>query len=385
MYRAITLTKHVCLLVLAVVLAACGGGGGGGGAAPPPPTGTPPPPADPLGAVGTLAQEQERLFESLGTGVIAPRYENFALAATALETDMAAYCADPASGMISTLQSAWQDTMLAWQGVTIVRIGPAEEQNRRFRIQFFPDPNNAVFNNVSSLLNDAQPIDEARVSNSPVGAQGLPALEYLLFELGGLDDATDGPRRCGLAVAITENLDTMAQELSAAWALNGQLQSDFATGSGTFMDRTEVLTGILESLAQETEFVADEKVTRPQQTGPLTTESFRSEFSRENLEVNVAAIRAFLDRGPADTDYGFRDYLRRAHDSESIADQLDAQLAQAETGIDALNSSLESILMGTSTGDIDTIRTSLQDLADLFIDAAVAADVNLGFNNQDGD
>ncbi|MEO1320415.1 MAG: imelysin family protein, partial [Pseudomonadota bacterium] len=140
-----------------------------------------------------------------------------------------------------------------------------------------------------------------------------------------------------------------------------------------------------ESLAQDVEFVADEKVTRPQQTGPLTTESFRSEHSVENLIANAEAIRAWLDRGPADTDYGFRDYLARAHDSEAISNQLNAELVDAEAGLVALNDSLESILMGTGTGDIDIIRTSLQDLADVFIDAAVAADVNLGFSNQDGD
>ncbi|MEL7024105.1 MAG: imelysin family protein [Pseudomonadota bacterium] len=378
--------RYLVILAAALALGACGGGGGGGGSNTPPPTNTPPPaPTDPLGAVGTLAEEQERLFQSMGLGIIEPGYVAFASSTEAFMADTSAYCADPAAASIDTLTAAWRATMTAWQSITIVRVGPVEENNRRFRIQFFPDPNNAVVNNVTSLINDAQPIDQARVANSPVGAQGLPAMEYLLFDLGGLDDPVEGPRRCELAIAITENLDAMADELAAAWDGAGQLQADFATGSGVFMDRTEVLTGILESLAQETEFVADEKVTRPQQTGAMTTESFRSETSRENLVANVAAIRAFLDRGAADTDYGFRDYLRRAHDAEAIADQLDSQLATAETGLAALSVSLEAILMGTQTGDIDTIRTSLQDLADSFIDAAVAADVNLGFNNQDGD
>ncbi|MEO0576988.1 MAG: hypothetical protein AAF004_16140, partial [Pseudomonadota bacterium] len=75
----------------------------------------------------------------------------------------------------------------------------------------------------------------------------------------------------------------------------------------------------------------------------------------------------------------------RAHDSGAIADQLDQQLGDAEAGLAALTATLEAILLGTENGDIDTIRTGLQDLADSFVDAAIAADVNLGFNNQDGD
>ncbi|MEM9322795.1 MAG: imelysin family protein [Pseudomonadota bacterium] len=375
--------------VLAGALAACGGGGGGGGSAPPPTGGgggggggggsT-----DPLGPIQSVEQEQDRLFESLGLGVIEPGYDAMAVDSEALKAAMADYCAAPTADL-SAVQDAWRAAMLSWNRISIVRFGPVEADNRRLRIQFFPDPNDAVLNNVSSLLNGTQTITEAVVAGSPVGAQGLPAIEYLLFDLGGLDDATDGPRRCELAVAVTENYDTMADELATAWDGSGQLMADFTSASGQFMDRAEVLTAVLESLAQDVEFVADEKVTRPQQTGPLTTESFRSEHSVENLIANTEAIRAWLDRGPADTDYGFRDYLVRAHDSEAISNQLNAELADAEAGLVALNDSLESILMGTGTGDIDIIRTSLQDLADVFIDAAVAADVNLGFSNQDGD
>ncbi|MEM7611997.1 MAG: imelysin family protein [Pseudomonadota bacterium] len=367
-------------IVAACALVACGGGGGGSSPAP-----VAPAPTDPLGTIGTIAQEQERFFEALALNVVSPAYASMATSADALKTSLMNYCASPSAGDLAALQSSWRDAMRDWQSATIVRFGPVEENNRRLRIQFFPDQNDAVLNNVTALLSGSQVIDEAIVANSPVGAQGLPAIEYLLFDLGGLDDTTNGPRRCELAVSIASNYATMATELSTAWDASGQLVADFVNGSGVFMDRTEVLTAILESLAQETEFVADEKVTRPQQTGAMTTESFRSENSVDNLVANSAAIRAFLDIGSATTDYGFRDYLRRAHDSQAIADQLDAQLGAAEAGLAALNASLESILLGTETGDIDTVRTSLQDLADSFIDAAVAADVNLGFNNQDGD
>ncbi|MEM8547808.1 MAG: imelysin family protein [Pseudomonadota bacterium] len=371
----------------AMGLAGCGGGGGGGGSTPPPTGGGGGggAPTDPLGAVGTLEEEQDRLFESLGLGVISPGYTRMAASAESLKTTAAGYCADPANGNLTTFQDAWRAAMIDWQSITIVRFGPVEENNRRLRIQFFPDPNDAVVNNVTSLLNDGQPIDEARVAGSAVGTQGLPAVEYLLFELGGLDGSTAGLRRCELLVAITENYDTIADELALAWDGAGQLLADFTSASGTFMDRAEVLTFILESLAQETEFVADEKVTRPQQTGAMTTESFRSEHSVENLIANTAAIRAFLDRGTADTDYGFRDYLSRAHDGDAISLQLSNQLQQAETTLAGYTATLEAVLMGTETEDVDSVRTGLQDLADSFIDAAVAADVNLGFNNQDGD
>ncbi|MEM7504505.1 MAG: imelysin family protein [Pseudomonadota bacterium] len=339
---------------------------------------------DPLGAVGTVEEEQDRLFESVGMNVIVPRYAAMATSMATLEATATGFCAAP-TGDLGPFQDDWRAAMTAWQAIGVIRFGPVEEANRRLRIQFFPDPNDAVITNVTQLLGGAQPIDETLVAGSAVGAQGLPALEYLLFTLGGLDDPIDGPRRCDLAVAVTQNLSTMADELTAAWDMGGQLLADFVGASGVFTDRAEVLTEILESLAVETEFVADEKLTRPIAVGAMSTESFRSATSLANLIADTAALRAFLDVGTADTDYGLRDYLRRAHDADAISDQLDSQLQSAQDGLAALTASVEDIIMGTQAGDLDVVRVAMQDLADSFIDAAVAADVNLGFSNQDGD
>ncbi|MEM7278938.1 MAG: imelysin family protein, partial [Pseudomonadota bacterium] len=344
-----------------------------------------PPPTDPLGPVGTLQEEQDRLFESIGMNAIVPGYDNMMTQMAGLQSASTTYCADTSTGDFALVQQAWRDAMSAWQAIEIVRFGPIEEGSRRLRIQFFPDANNAVLNNVSQVLAGGQVITEALIAGSPVGTQGLPAVEYLLFDLGGLDDATNGPRRCELLIAVSQNLSTMANELATEWSMGGQLLADFTSASGVFADREEVLTNILESLAVEAEFVADEKLTRPIATGATTTESFRSEFSVESLMTNTAAIRSFLDIGTATTDYGMRDYLVRAHNADAISGQLDTQLASAENGLAALTASLEAILLGTASGDVDVVRVAMQDLADSFVDAAVAADVNLGFNNQDGD
>ncbi|MEM8682939.1 MAG: imelysin family protein [Pseudomonadota bacterium] len=365
-----------------LVLAACGGGGGGSS---PPPPAPPPPPADPLGAVGTLAEEQDRLFQSIGVDIIAAAYAGMQSEMANLEADVDSYCASPATNSLDDVLNRWRSAMSSWQSAEVVRFGPVEEDNRRLRIQFFPDNNDAVENNVTQILNGTQAIDEALIAGSAVGAQGLPALEYVLFTVGGLDDPTNGPRRCEFVVAVASNLSTMSDQLASAWDVSGQLLADFTSASGDFADRTEVLTAILESLAVESEFVADEKLTRPINVGAPAAESFRSEHSLENLQANLASLRLWLTAGESDTDYGVIDYLRRAHDAANIGNQLDSQLGDAEQNLDSLNASFESVLLGTATGDPNPARVAMQDLADSFIDAAVAADVSLGFNNQDGD
>ncbi|MEM6512932.1 MAG: imelysin family protein [Pseudomonadota bacterium] len=383
----LNLTKPIATLFALSLLTACGGGGGGGGGgttAPPPP---PPPPADPLGAVGSLAEEQARLFEAIGLELVVPRYAAMQTEMAALETDVTSFCADVAAGSFSDLQNSWRTAMLSWQNAEIIRFGTVEDEiaRYRFRISFFPDNNDAVLSNVSSILNGTQTIDENLIANSPVGTQGLPALEYLFFDLGGLDDPNNGARRCELAVAISQNLATMAEEIATAWAQSGQQLADFVSASGSFTDNETVLTFILESLALQAEFVADEKLTFPINNGVMSAESYRSEHSLENLEQNLVAIEAWLITGTADTDYGLVDYLERAHASGDISRQLESQLATALDNVTSTTSTFESILLGTGTGDLNPARSAMQDLADSFVDAAVAADVQLGFNNQDGD
>ncbi|MEO0423856.1 MAG: imelysin family protein [Pseudomonadota bacterium] len=392
------LIKTLLVAVMALFLAACGGGGGGGGGGQGGGTGGGGGGGDtggggggdtnddPLGPVGTLEEEQDRLFLTIGMQIIEPGYSAMKVSMDDLATSATQYCADPANGDLAALNEAWRQAMLDWQAIEIVRFGPVEEDARRLRLQFFPDANDAVVNNTTQILDGMDPIDEALVASSPVGAQGLPAIEYLLFELGGLDDAVNGSRRCELLVAVAQNLATIAGELATAWSASGQLMADFTSASGVYMDRVEVLTEVLESMALETEFVADEKITRPLAVGAASAESFRSENSLANLEANAAALRQWLDLGPEDTDYGLSDYLRRAEEADSISNQLDDQLTVIEDNIVAIDETLEQlILTDPSAAAIDAVRSTMQDLADSFIDAAIAADVSLGFNNQDGD
>ncbi|MEM8768444.1 MAG: imelysin family protein, partial [Pseudomonadota bacterium] len=315
--------KLVLVSVLAVTLQACGGGGGGGGGgnnsnANPPPA-NPPASTDPLGPVGTTAEEQVRLIEAVGEEVLAVLYIDFDTAAEALQSAAASYCADPASGDFAALQSSWRQAMNAWQQAQFLRVGPVDEEARLERIQFFPDRSRVVGPTVDDLLAANTPITEASIAIAPVQAQGLPALEYLLFVIGGLDDVTDGPRRCDLATAIADNLATMAGDLAEAWGPGGTFIVEFTTGTGdSFDDVEDVLIAILETIAVQAEQIGDRKLQDAFLAGDVEQlESFRSENSNSNVDNNIEALQKLFDDDDDDT-YRVRDYLERAHMAEPI-------------------------------------------------------------------
>ena len=380
-------TRILAALTAVALVTACGGGGGGGGStdAPPPPS-PPPQPTDPLGKVGTVAEEQLRLFKALAEDVLGPDHEAFIDAARALSAAMDAYCAAPGSAGLETARERWADAMDAWQRLQFFRDGPVEEDNRRLRVQWYWDRKDATVRGVDELLAGSGAITEAVVRSSNVGAQGLPALEYLLHaDAVPVAAAASHPRRCELAVAIAANLRTLAREIGEPWAADGAMREDFVTASGRYVDGDDVLVVILEALNVQSETIADDKIRKPAAQGNADIlESSWSGRSKENVVTNLAAFRAVFDAEER-TVYRLRDYLARAHEADAIGDEISAAFDEADDRLAALDASFKDIINGAASGNIDAVGAVFQRLERLVRQAANEAGVNLGFNNEDGD
>ena len=273
--------------------------------------------------------------------------------------------------------------MAAWQRVQHLRTGPVEEDHRRLRIQLFPDNSGNVQRNLEGLLSGTGAISEDAVSASPVGAQGFPALEQMIFAEALVADS----RRCQAAVAIADNLRTMAGEIAAPWREDGALFQAFINGTEPFLDRDDVLIALLESIAVQAEFIADRKIAPALRGGDASAlESPLAAHSKENIAANLGALADLIDNEHGGI-YRLRDYLRRAHGEEPVGSQLVSVAAEAQGRIAALMASFEDIVAGQAAGDgeVESLRVDFQKLSDLGVEAAVAAGVSLGFNSEDGD
>lgn len=344
-------------------------------------------PANPLGPVGSRQDEQRKLFAAIGREVFAPAYADLQSCAEELETAVKEYCAAPTADR-SLLENAWRGAMRAWQLVQHIKVGPVEEDNRDFRMQFYPDRGKVV-DNVDDVLAGTDPLTPESIANKPVGAQGLPALEYLLFSIGGLDDAEAGPRRCELAGAIAANVRTMATGISGAWQDGGAFIEDFVNARDYFMSGDDVLVAILESLGRQAEFIADRKLKQalPAYRNVEALESHYAENSAANIGANIDAFWRLFDALAPDA-YRLRDYLERAHDAGEVTALIADELARGQAALNVIEDSgysLEAIVEDHESRDVEPLYDSFQELSDLSVEAAVAAGVELGFNFQDGD
>ena len=345
----------------------------------PPPT--PPPPAVAVPAeVGTDAEEQLLLRRALGREVFSPAYAAFENAAGRLADEAAGRCGGTSANV--ALRRAWREAMTTWQRVQHFRAGPVEEANRRLRIHWFPDSNNAVERGLRQWLRGSQAITQAAIASTSAGAQGLPALEQLIFVA---EPMTAGSRGCLLTAAIADNLHVMADAVAQPWGEGGATLEGFVTGGDPFLGPGDVLVALFEAIVVQAEFIADRKLGPALRLGEASVlESPLAMHSRENLAANVEALQALAGTGE-DNAYRLYDYLERAHGEGALAGQLAALITRLQGQLAGLEDTLERAVGNGDTEPLSRLRAGFRELRQRGEEAAVAAGVNLGFNSEDGD
>ena len=101
-----------------------------------------------------------------------------------------------------------------------IRFGPVELLMRSYRFYFWPQARGKVTDATEDLLADTTvPLDPDSFAQVNVAAQGLLALEYLLYEKLGDASAVQSSRarQCELLSAIAANMETMALEIADEW------------------------------------------------------------------------------------------------------------------------------------------------------------------------
>jgi hypothetical protein len=219
-------------------------------------------------------------------------------------------------------------------------------------------------------------LDLAKVG---VTAQGLPALEYLLFDPAGRGTpALSSPAHCAYAQRIAAELTLETADMNKAWvdwARRGEIAADAAKASALVADTLNVVVAALNQMRGR-------KLQRPAST-PIPAapawDAWRSGATRDNLLANLEGVRSILI-GDANSP-GLLTLLRgRGH--LAIANQLEQRLNDAEVAVRALPNDLR-------TASARAHGTALQTLAQLqesiAADTATVLKVTMGFNDSDGD
>ncbi len=303
--------------------------------------------------------------------------------AKALKSAVASYCHSQQQDALAAAQNQWRNLMQQWMQVVVLQFGPLMEEDRRLRIQAWPMRPGLMEKQVRRLLKHADSVTLGTIKEASVVVQGLPALEYLLFE-----KSSPISQVCPVTLAIADHLIEQTGILQKAWT--GDFLAEFtesADPAGIENNVDEFLNGLVTALQQ----ISRRKLKDPLQLnlnnkeGKLKElESFYSRNSLTNIRSNVAALDLYLNGGDG---YGLDDY-QQAVDPEGVtAHLINDQLREIQTSLNGFTQPLESAIGNQKQRrELRKLHQQLVELqfqleSQLFKQLGITRD----FNSEDGD
>ncbi len=359
------------ILTLSMTLLACGGSKSSGG------------------DNSARIESQQKLTNGL-TKRSTDFYNDLQSKLTTLKTASNTFCSSPNDAGFETLRTEWKNAFSSWMSAQWIIRGPIDENFRFQNIQSWPlaDSRKVAVSVNQDIANSAE-LTESYIANRPVQAQGLPALEYLLFS-EGVDSNSISTRQCDLIKAISANILTISTDVNSEW---GRYASDIThPGPGVQFRNFDASVNFFANLfLNQLIIIKDDKLGKPlgfnkqgQKGNPLPKkgEAWISRQSLTSVLNNYQSLQAlYKDEGG----FGLDDFLISLNEAEINSD---------------ISNKLSSIITKTQ-GLIDegiTLHDNADDsrLSELFEDAKVleitvqnrmfpAIGASATFNFNDGD
>lgn len=322
-------------------------------------------------------------LQTYATQIAAPTYRQLVDQSEQLEQSTTQCTSPTDQQFLAQTQDQWRRTMGAWQAAKTIRFGPVVEQRIDWEFQFWPDKKNLVGKKARPLLKQSEAITEDQIKNSSVVLHGLSALELLLFDSTATANANPA-RYCELVRWIGKNIFTNAKLLDSGWAL---LQPEFVTPSEEsdwFGDEATAVGNVLDSYLAVLEELSNNKIGdvigdgQHQQANPYLLESWRSQYSWDNILVNLTSINRLFNEG------GFSTYLQSLGFAK-LESQLQAALSELNASASHVSAPLFTDLQQQSNA-LRKVQISAQQLQSLLKnDITQVLSLPVGFNDQDGD
>jgi predicted lipoprotein len=300
---------------------------------------------------------------------ILPGYESLALETSELAEAAAKDCTPENPSLIA----AYHDAFDAWIGVSHLRFGPSEEDDRAFALAFWPDPRGSTPKALATLIRDQDAVvSEAKAFGTvSISARGFYALEFLLFD--PQFDPSDAPDyHCRLIQAVTADVDITATAIHTGWT-EGYADLIVDAENETYRTSVEAARQLFTALSTGLEFTSQTRLGRPMGTferpRPNRAEARRSDRSLRHVILSLEATRELAALISNENDALNKAYQVAIERATALDDPVFAGVAQPQGRLKV------EILQK----DIETIRTILTE------DVGPSLGISAGFNSLDGD
>ncbi|WP_170984598.1 imelysin family protein [Rhodoligotrophos defluvii] len=329
----------------------------------------------------------------------APGYRSFAAESAKLAAATAELCGAPNPRRLEAVRQAFTAALTAWQRVQHIRFGPVMQDDRYYRIEYWPDKHGQGEKQLRKLLGPGglAGFDLNRIAQASVAIQGFPALERVLYgdaAEGLADTAPESAPACNLALAIARNLAAMAKGTAEAW------QRDYVAPAASLTDAQAraIVTDFYRAFVEQLEVLRDLKLgapmgKSPESARPKSAETWRSHMAERNLETNLRALADLFSGPKAGAVPGLAAAIDPKAKTANGGPAADLRKAAAE----GLTYAAEFVaghpqLLGEPLESeagwkaADFLKLHLAGVRDHAVEVLGAAlDASLGFNSRDGD
>jgi predicted lipoprotein len=351
-----------------------------------------------LGFVGTAIailacpQSQEDQRDEVAIALVQRVQTDIAEAqadAAALTEALDGFCASPDAAGLDAAQQAWSDLRAPWKRLRALPFGPLVDEGFDTAIDFWPARVSSIDGGLA-----AAPSDQAGLDALGVASKGMPAIEYLLWDPVGGDEAVlalygtaDGPARCAHVELLAADVALRLDELAAAWSFEGfggQLEQ--AGSSEQFPTLALAIDELLNAMIAGLHDLDEQKLTKPlgEAIGAPQPDLVESRFSDRSLFDARDALdgfaRAYLgsEDAPGLT-------LVVASESETVDQRVRDALAAAEQALAAVPEPLRQAIVD----DPESVAAAEQAIHELrlVLTAEVASllGVTVSLSDNDGD
>jgi predicted lipoprotein len=335
-----------------------------------------------LAAPAAAQTDHAAIAERALTRAILPGFERLVEATQTLEAEAAAACSGAGPIETGPVEAAYTRAFDTWIGVEHLRFGPAEEDNARFAIAFWPDTKGATPRTIETMVAAEDPAvdDPAAFAEVSVAARGLFALDYLLFDPAAAPIEAQG-YRCRLLVAISRDMAATSARMLARWRdpWAGILTSAGAAENPVYLAPAESSRALYSALTEALQAGIDLRLGRPlgtfERPQPRRAEAWRSGRSLRNVEQSLTTLLAYATVfGPA----------LPPRDAEAVDDGFASALGAA----DRIQDEPIDVAVATTQGRIrvEALQSAIRSLqTEIAEHVGPRIGVTGGFNSMDGD
>lgn len=165
----------------------------------------------------TQIQNSNAYLSHVAKGIILPNYQNSLTKAQDFTQKVQTACQKPTvdDAALQDLRQAWLALAQAWAMAEVVNFGTVTDNMQHLYINFFPDERGLVAKDLNALLTTKETITPALLEQESAIIQGIPALEYVLFNHQSLDK-----RQCEYLLSATHLLTERLALIVNDWQQN---------------------------------------------------------------------------------------------------------------------------------------------------------------------